>query len=166
MGGGSALGLARLIALLVPAALLAGAFGFEHLGGLWPCEMCWWQRWAHMAALVFALLPFVAAGRLPDRGRSFVWLAGLAIAVSGAIGAYHAGVEAGIFEGFTRCTTIDVSGSKEDLLKRIWDAPLVRCDQIAWQWLGISMAGWNAILSLGSALIILWLSLKRPRARA
>ena len=157
------LGLARALSLLVPAALLAGAFGFEHIGGLFPCEMCWWQRWAHMAAVAFALVAFAGARRLPDRGRSFVWLAALAILTSGLLGAYHAGVEAGIFEGFTTCTGTAGGGSAGDVLNQIMNAPLVRCNDIQWSWLGISMAGWNAILSVATALLILWLSLKRSR---
>lgn len=160
----SPLGLAKALALLVPAALLAGAYGSQYIGGLAPCEMCYWQRWAHIAALGFALAS-LAAGRLPDRGRSLVWLAGLAILASGAIGAYHAGVEAGIFEGFTQCTSPATSGSVEDLLAEIMRAPVVRCDQVQWSLLGISMAGWNAILSIGSALVILWLSLKQRPVR-
>jgi disulfide bond formation protein DsbB len=157
------LGLARALSLLVPAALLAGAFAFEHIGGLFPCEMCWWQRWAHMAALAFAVVAFAGARRLPDRGRSFVWLAALAILTSGLIGAYHAGVEAGIFQGFTTCTATGGGGSAQDVLNQIMNAPLVRCNDIQWSWLGISMAGWNAILSVATALVILWLSLKRSR---
>jgi disulfide bond formation protein DsbB len=159
----SPLALAKALSLLVPAALLAGAFAFEHIGGYFPCEMCWWQRWPHMAAVLFALIAFAGAGRLPDRGRSFVWLAAVAILVSGLIGVYHAGVELDIFEGITQCTSIEAGGSSEDVLARILNAPLVRCDEAPWTLFGVSMAGWNAILSLGSALVILWLSLKRPR---
>ena len=160
------LGLAKALALGVPAVLLAGAYGSEYFGGLYPCEMCWWQRWAHMAALAFALVAVAGGIRLPDRGRSFVWLAALAILVSGAIGAYHAGVEAGIFEGFTQCTSGAVGANAEDLLAEIMNRPLVRCDEVQWALFGVSMAGWNAILSLGSALVILWLSLKRRRIPA
>lgn len=152
------LGLAKALALLVPAALLAGAFGSEYWGGLYPCEMCWWQRYAHFAALPFALIALFVRG-----GRPFVWIAALAIAASGAIGFYHAGVELHYFEGFTQCTSSATGGSIDDLLKEIMAAPMVRCDEIQWSWLGISMAGWNAILSLSAALVILWLSLKRPR---
>ncbi|HYG47983.1 MAG TPA: disulfide bond formation protein B [Allosphingosinicella sp.] len=157
---------ARALAIAVPAALLAGAYGSEIWGGLYPCEMCWWQRYAHFAALALALLS-LALRRAPDRGRSFVWLAALAILVSGGIGAYHAGVEAGIFEGFTTCTSTAGAGlSSEELLKQIMAAPIVRCDEIQFSFLGISMAGWNAILSILAALSILWLSLRRPRAGA
>ena len=162
-GKATPLALAKAVGLLVPAALLAGAFAFEHLGGLFPCEMCWWQRWAHMAAVAFALVALLAGGRLPDRGRSFVWLTALAILVSGLIGVYHAGVEADIFEGFTQCTSTIGGGSAEDILNQIMNAPTVRCDEVQWSLLGISMAGWNAILSLATALVILWLSLKRSR---
>ena len=159
------LGRARLLALAVPAALLAGALGSQYVGGLYPCEMCHWQRWPHYAALALALLSFAMRGQ-PDRGRSFVWLAALAIFTSGAIGVYHAGVEAGIFEGLTTCSAALSGGSSADILADIMATPLVRCDQIQWSFLGISMAGWNAILSIGSALVISWLSLRRPRAPA
>ena len=153
---------AKALAILVPGGLLAGAWGSELWGGLHPCEMCWWQRYAHLAALGCALLALLFA-RLPDKGRSFVWLAAIGIFGSGAIGAYHAGVEAKVFEGFTQCTSTASGGSTEDLLRQIMDAPLTRCDQIQFDFLGISMAGWNAILSIGFALVILWLSLRRPR---
>jgi disulfide bond formation protein DsbB len=156
---------AKALAILIPGALLAGAWGSEIWGGLHPCDMCWWQRYGHLAGLGFALLA-VLLRRLPDRGRSFVWLAALAIASSGLIGAYHAGVEAKIFEGFTQCTSTSSGASGADLLKSIMNAPLVRCDQIQFEFLGISMAGWNAIISLVFALVILWLSLRRPRQAA
>jgi disulfide bond formation protein DsbB len=155
---------AKALAIALPAALLAGAYGSQIWGGLFPCEMCWWQRYAHFAALGFAILA-LALARSPDRGRSLVWLAALAILASGLIGGYHAGVEAGVFEGFTRCTSTISSGSTEDLLKQIMAAPIVRCDQVQFRFLGISMAGWNAILSILGALIVLWLSLRRPRPR-
>jgi disulfide bond formation protein DsbB len=150
---------ARALALLLPAALLAGAFGSQYLGGLYPCEMCWWQRYAHMAALVPAALAFTAAAG-SQRSRLFVLIAALAIAVSGAIGFYHAGVELKIFEGFTTCTSTVHGTSTEDLLKQIVAAPMVRCDQVQWSLFGISLAGWNAILSLGGAAVITFLSLK------
>ena len=153
---------ARALALLLPAALLAGAFGSQYLGGLYPCEMCWWQRYAHMAALLPAALAFTTpAGS--QRSRLFVLLAALAIAISGAIGVYHAGVELKIFEGFTTCTSTAHGTSTDDLLKQIIAAPLVRCDQVQWSWLGISLAGWNAIISLGGAAVIAFLALREPR---
>jgi len=155
---------ARALAVAVPAALLAGALGSQYLGGLYPCEMCHWQRWGHYAALAFALLAFVPA--LRSRGRLLVGFAAVAILSSGAIGAYHAGVEAGVFEGFTQCTAGISGGSSADIFADIMATPLIRCDQVQWSMFGISMAGWNAILSTGFALVILWLLLRPSAAKA
>ncbi len=154
--------LARVIAIGVPAALLAGAYGSQYIGGLSPCEMCYWQRYAHFAGLGFALLSLLMLGAA-DRGRSLVWLAALGILASGAIGAYHAGVELGYFSGVTQCTSSGEGLSGEALLKDIMARPLIRCDEVQWKFLAISMAGWNAIISLSAALTLLWLSLRRPR---
>ena len=154
---------ARLIALLLPAVLVGGAFASQYLGGLHPCEMCWWQRYAHLVAFALAVIAFTGPALSP-RARTFTLLAALAIAVSGAIGVYHAGVEAKIFEGFTQCTALAKGGSMADLLKQITHAPLVRCDEVQFRFLGISMAGWNAILSLGGAGLIVLLLLKAKRA--
>jgi disulfide bond formation protein DsbB len=126
--------------------------------------MCYWQRWPHGAAIVLALLAFTAPAQ-SRAARVLTLLAALAIAVSGAIGFYHAGVEAKIFEGFTQCTADVTPGlSTAELLKQLTHAPLVRCDEVQFRFLGISMAGWNAILSLGGATLILVLSLKGKRA--
>src|SRR5436190_10930462 len=146
-------GAARIIALLLPLALLAGAFGSQYFGGLYPCEMCWWQRYAHFAAIIFAVPAFFFPAQSRP-SRALVLLAALAIAVSGAIGVYHAGVEAGIFEGFTQCTASGKGLSTAELLEQIKHASLVRCDEVQFRFLGISMAGWNAILSLGGASLI------------
>ena len=151
--------LARLIALLLPLALLGGALGSQYLGGLVPCEMCYWQRWPHGAAILLAALAFTAPAA-SERSRTLTLLAALAIAVSGAIGVYHTGVELGIFEGLTTCAATAGGASNAELLDQIMKTPLVRCDQVQFAFLGISMAGWNAILSLGGAAVIAWLALK------
>ena len=161
--GFRAASVARLIALLLPLGLLGGALGSQYLGGLNPCDMCYWQRWPHGVAIILAALAFTGPAEAP-RARLLTLLAAAAIAVSGAIGVYHAGVEAGIFEGITTCSITASGASNADLLKQITQAPIVRCDQVQWALLGISMAGWNAILSLGGALAILLLSLRGKRA--
>lgn len=145
--------LARIIALLVPVGLLGGALGSQYIGGLAPCEMCYWQRWPHAAAILLAL----GALLKPNRARPLVLLAALAIAISGAIGVFHAGVEMGWWEGITHCTATGAT-SLQDIL----NVPLVRCDQVQWSFLGISMAGWNAIVSLTGAAAIV--ALARSRA--
>ncbi|SFP90784.1 disulfide bond formation protein B [Sphingomonas rubra] len=144
---------ANILALLLPAGLLAGAWGSQLIGGLYPCEMCHWQRWPHYAAVALAALGLV----MPGARRPLVVLAALAIAASGVIGVLHAGVEYHWWNGFTACTsTVDMGGlDAAARLKAILAAPLVRCDQAQWTFAGVSLAGFNAILSLGGALVIL-----------
>jgi disulfide bond formation protein DsbB len=154
----------RLIALLLPVALLGGAYAFQYIGGLYPCEMCWWQRYPHAVAILLAALAFTAPAA-SSRSRTLVLLAALAIAISGLIGVYHAGVELKIFEGFTTCTSTAKAASTQELLKQLMKVPLIRCDQVQWSLFGISMAGWNAIFSLGGAAAIAWLTLTARRAR-
>jgi disulfide bond formation protein DsbB len=149
----SGIRLARVIALAVPAALLAGAYGFQYLGGLFPCEMCWWQRYAHFAALAFAGIAVLA-----PRSRTPVVLAGLALAVSALIGAYHAGIEYRWWQGFTACTSA-VRFDGGDPLAAIMAAPNVRCDEVQWSLFGISMAGYNFLVSGAAAIVVLVLSL-------
>lgn len=155
----SSLRTARLLALLIPAALLAGAWGSQLIGHLYPCEMCHWQRWPHYAALVAALLAFA----LPREARGFTLLAGLLIAGSGAIGVYHAGVEWHWWQGVTACTqTAAVTGTTAaERLASIMQAPLIRCDVAQWRLAGISLAGWNALVSLAGAAVIVVLAEKR-----
>ena len=81
----------RLLAILLPTALLLGAYGSQYLGGLYPCEMCWWQRYPHFAAVPIAALSFVISNK--GMQKVLVALAALAILTSGVIGGYHAGVE-------------------------------------------------------------------------
>lgn len=146
--GASRLKQARLLALLVPSGLLGGALFSQYIGGLYPCEMCYWQRWPHAAAILLAIVAFLTASN-PARSRILVMLAALAVAISGAIGVFHAGVEIGWWEGITQCTATGAT-SLQDIL----NVPLVRCDQVQWAFLGISMAGWNAIISLTGAAAI------------
>ena len=149
--------------MLLHLALLGGALGSQYIGGLHPCEMCYWQRWPHGAAIVLALLAFAGPAE-SARSRVLTLLAALAIAVSGGIGVYHAGVEAKIFEGFTQCTATGQGLSPAELLQQIRHAPLVRCDEVQFRFLGISLAGWNAILSLGGAALIGILTVRGKRA--
>ncbi len=150
--GASRLKQARLLALLVPSGLLGGALFSQYVGGLYPCEMCYWQRWPHAAAILLAIGAFLTASNA-SRSRMLVILAALAVAISGAIGVFHAGVEIGWWEGITQCTATGAT-SLQDIMK----VPLVRCDQVQWAFLGISMAGWNAIISLTGAAAILALA--------
>ena len=156
--GAEAARAARLLAFAVPAALLGGAYIGQYFFHLVPCEMCWWQRYAHFAALAFAVLALLRPSL-----RSLVWLAGLAMMVGGVLGAYHAGVEYGWWEGLTACTSETALG--DDPLAAIMDAPLIRCDQVQWSLLGISLAGFNFLISVPAALAVFALLRRSQEAR-
>lgn len=150
--------LAQALALAIPALLLGGAYLSEYGFGLYPCEMCWWQRYPHFAALALALLSFA----VPPR-RLWIALAALAVLVSGATGAFHAGVEYGWWQGITGCSAI-VSDQGGSALDAVMNTPLVRCDEPAWSLLGISLAGFNFLISTAAGIVILAL-LTKDRAK-
>lgn len=151
---------APLAALLAPLALYGGALVSQFGFGLYPCEMCYWQRWPHQAAIVLALLALLL--RANDRAmRALTLLAAVAIAISGLIGIFHAGVEYGFWEGLTTCSTTQ---SGPVTLDSIMAAPIIRCDVPQWTVFGVSLAGFNAIFSLGGALIALILALRSKEA--
>ena len=157
------LSLARVLAILVPCALLGGALLSQYVGGLVPCEMCMWQRWPHLAAICLAFIAILLALRGgPRAARAFVALAALAVILSGAIGVFHAGVEYHWWRGPAACTAPAFSGSAQDVLAQIMAAPVIRCDAPQWTLFGVSLAGFNAIFSIGFGILILWLNRLRP----
>ena len=147
------------LAGLGSALLLLGALAFQLIGGLAPCPMCIWQRWPHLAGVLIA----VAAIALPRRTRSLAVAGGLVMLVSAGLGVFHTGVEQGWWEGPSSCVGGSVEGvSADQLLDQIMRAPLVRCDEIVWELLGLTMAGWNAAWSV--VLAGLWVAAARaPR---
>ncbi len=138
------------------AGLLLAAFAFQHLGGMAPCKLCLWQRWPHAAAIVLGVFALAVPGRL------FPLLGMLAALGSAVIAGYHTGVERKLWQGPTSCTSGGTSGvSADELFDQIMAAPLVRCDEVPWEMLGLSMASWNGIVALGLALI--WAMAARAR---
>ena len=148
------------LALIVPAALMGGALVSQYGFGLYPCQMCWWQRYPHIAAIVLALLALTVKGR--GAGDLAVILAAICIGVSGLIGGFHAGVEYGWWQGITSCATVAGGG---DPLDAIMNAPVVRCDVAPWTLAGISLAGFNFLLSIGGAVLIFALLGKARKGR-
>ncbi len=144
--------------------LLLAVFAAQYLGGLAPCKLCLWQRWPHGAAVVFggmALLPAAS-----DSGRRLLLgLCALAFATTAGIGFYHAGVEYGWFEGPTACSGSISASNIEDLRRQLMAAPVVRCDEVPWSLFGISLAGYNFLISSAlaafSAVAALWSRIAR-----
>lgn len=143
------------IAAAGSAALLLGALAFQYLGGLAPCQLCIWQRWPHLAAVL------IGAVAVTFGARGLAVLGGLAALTSAGIGVFHVGVEQGWWAGLQSCTAGSISGiSASDLLNPAVDvAQVVRCDAIAWSLMGISMAGWNVIASV--ILAAIWFTAAR-----
>lgn len=135
----------------VSLVLILGALGFEYIGGYPPCEMCMWQRYPHFAAIVVGLGGglLLQYGALPrNLAKPIAILTALLVAITGIIGIYHAGVEWKMWAGPAACTgtAFQITG-KLDL-----NAHVVSCDHAAWRLFGISMAGYNALISLGFAI--------------
>jgi disulfide bond formation protein DsbB len=135
------------------AALLLGAMAFQYWGGLAPCVLCLWQRWPHGIAIAAGLVGMYLIRQRRFQGAGWATLAAaVALAVTAAIGGYHVGVEQHWWQGTAACgatgpAATDAASLREQLLR----APIVRCDEIAWSLFGISMAGWNMILSAALA---------------
>ncbi len=150
--------LAQRLAIGVPALLLAGAYVSEYGFGLYPCEMCWWQRYAHFAALAPALVSAFVQPRAP-----WVALAAVGILASGLIGGFHAGVEYDWWEGITLCA-VPPGASGGSAMDAIFATPVIRCDVAPWTLGGVSLAGFNAIFSTLAALAIFALLAKDRRS--
>ncbi|MEM9099666.1 MAG: disulfide bond formation protein B [Pseudomonadota bacterium] len=142
-----------LLASLGSFLLLGGALFSQFVGGLPPCQMCIWQRWPHLAAIVIGLVAITIGWRF--RGVLAIF-GGIAASATAAIGFFHAGVEQGWWEGPSTCSAGDVSQmSTEEAFAQMLQTPLVRCDEILWQF-GLSLAGWNGVISLGLAGLWFW----------
>lgn len=142
-----------LLATLGSLALLSGAFIFQAFGFA-PCELCLLQRWPHAAAIL------IGTTALLTGWRTLAWAGGLAALTTAAVGLYHTGVERGFWIGPTACSSSPVEGlSAEELMNQILTAPLVRCNEVAWSLFSLSMASWNAVLSL--ALVLIWVMAAR-----
>jgi disulfide bond formation protein DsbB len=151
--------LARILALAVPALLLGGAYVAQYGFGLYPCEMCWWQRYPHFAALALAGLAFVA-----PPARFWTALAAIAVLVSAAIGLFHAGVEYGWWQGITSCARIEPTDPGTSPLEAIMNTPMISCDDPQWSLFGISLAGFNFLFSAVGGLTVLALLVRKDRA--
>jgi disulfide bond formation protein DsbB len=152
--------LAAALALTgIAAATLAGAWFFQLVLDIRPCPLCLEQRYAYYLAVPLGALIAVAAARGAPRPVLYVGLAILAAAALGNawLGAYHAGVEWGFWQGPTDCTgPVGNLGSAGNLLERLDSVKVIRCDEVQWRFLGLSLAGYNFLISLSMAAVAAW----------
>ena len=158
---------AALAISVIAAATLAGAWFFQLVLDIRPCPLCLEQRYAYYLALPLALVVAFAAARGAPRS---LLLAGFAVLLLAALanawlGGYHAGVEWKFWEGPTDCSgpVLDL-GSAGTLLQRLDSVKVIRCDEVQWRFLGLSLAGYNVLISLAMAAIAAWGLVSSKRA--
>jgi disulfide bond formation protein DsbB len=156
---------APALILFASVVVLGSALASQYWGGLAPCKLCIWQRWPYVATIAAALLA-LSLFRGPRARRALVGFCAIVFAVGGGIAIYHAGVEQGWFPGPTSCSADATMAAQtvEELRRLLLAEPVTRCDEIPWSLFGISMAGYNAIVSLILAAGSLFAAVKTGRA--
>ncbi len=152
---------------LIAAATIAGAWFFQLVLEILPCPLCLEQRYAYYAAIPLGVLTAFAARAGAPRPLLLLGLALLCLATlaNAGLGAYHSGVEWGFWKGPTDCSGPVVNlGSASDLFSRLDKVKVVRCDEVQWRFLGLSLAGYNVLISLAMAAIAAWGFLRTARS--
>ena len=163
--------IAASLVAIVAAATIGGAWFFQLVLGIRPCELCLEQRYAYYLIIPLAIVLAWAALRGAPRGLLLGGLAIVALAAlaNAALGAYHSGVEWGWWPGPTACSgPIADFGQPGNLLESLKTVKVVRCDEVQWRFLGLSLAGYNVLISLAMAIVALWglgAASKKPAAR-
>ena len=150
--------IAPWVALALSGGLLGGAWIFQYGFGYAPCQMCYWQRHAHKAVLGVAALWLILRAIGVEAAEMLRWTVVCALLLSFGLASWHVGVEFGWLEAPATCTAggaftpeIDADNPLAFLDKSIKPPA---CSEAVWHFLGLSMAGWNAALSLIGALLI------------
>jgi disulfide bond formation protein DsbB len=155
----SPVALAAIVVAAGGAATILGAFFFQYVIGLKPCPLCLEQRLAYYVAIPLAALVVLGVSVNSSRKvqiAALVVIAGV-MGWNAGLGVYHAGVEWQWWKGPQDCSgAIESFGSAGGLLNQIQSTSVVRCDQIPWSFLGLSLAGYNALISAALALTAVW----------
>ena len=150
-------GIAALLVLGGAAATIAGALVFERGLGYVPCKLCLIERQPYYLAMPLAAAAFLASGSPGRLPRLILGLAGLVLLVGAGIGVYHAGAEWGFWAGPSDCGggSGPPAAAVGDFLKSLETTRVVACTEAAWRFLGVSLAGWNALIAAGLGLVAL-----------
>ena len=150
---------AAAIIVVMGALAIVGFFFFQFVIGLAPCTLCLEQRYAYYFCVPLAAMLWLGV----NHGASHkAMIAGFAVIAAfmlwnSGLGVYHAGIEWKFWAGPQDCSgPIDKFGPASNILKQLQNISLVRCDEAAWRFLGISLAGWNVLVSLGLACAAAW----------
>lgn len=147
------------LAIGLAAVALGAAFVAQYGFGLAPCPLCVWQRWPYAAAIAIG----IAALAWRRGGGAFAVLAALAFATTAGIAVFHVGVEEGYWRGLESCSAVSTPDSLEALRAEIMGQQPARCDQVAWSFLGLSIAGWNVVYAGLAAILMLTLAIRLSR---
>jgi disulfide bond formation protein DsbB len=161
--------IAALAITAVAVATLAGAWFFQLVLDIRPCPLCLEQRYVYYLAIPLGALTALAAGKDAPRAMLIGGLAILGLAALGnaVLGTYHAGVEWGFWQGPTDCSgPIGNLGSAGSLLQRLDTVKVIRCDEVQWRFLGLSLAAYNVLISLAMAAIAAWGIVRTARRQA
>lgn len=145
------------LALLLGLATILGAIGFQYIGGYQPCELCYQQRLPYYIGLPALLGVLLIWNKLPQPlVAGGVLLVALVFAWSTYLGAFHSGVEWGFWQGPTACSGTDAAELSFEALSDINSTRVVPCDKPQWRFLGLSFAGYNAMVSLAITGLLIW----------
>ncbi|MFZ0693730.1 MAG: disulfide bond formation protein B [Alphaproteobacteria bacterium] len=140
------------LVLAASIAVLGGAFAFQYIGGLQPCVLCIYQRYPYAVTIAFSLAAFLTARQNPQQSQMLLYICALAFVIGAGIAVFHVGVEQHWWRGTDECGALS-TGAKtlEEMETMLKKTPVVRCDQPQWSLFGISMAGYNVLISLALA---------------
>ena len=158
---------AAIAIAVVGAAALLGAWFFQYVIGLAPCPLCLEQRIAYYFAVPLASLVMlgISVGATPKVIQLAFFAIALGMLWNAGLGVYHSGVEWKWWPGPQECTGAPSFGTVEDLQQKLKNAVLVRCDEAQWRFLGLSLAGYNVLISLGLSAVALWGALSGRKSR-
>ena len=141
-------GPATILLMAVAIATLFTALAFEHIGGLEPCPLCLHQRWPYWLGIPIATLALLVQIRQQPRyAAALLTLTALGFAAGSALAVYHAGIEWHWWSGPAACSGANPPADVAALLQDLQADPPPRCDEAPWRLLGISLSGYNALIS-------------------
>jgi disulfide bond formation protein DsbB len=145
---------ASALVFLIATATITAALAFEHFGGYAPCPLCLEQRYAYYFAVPASALAFTLAQGYAIRfARILLLLIALAFLANAVLGIYHSGIEWKWWEGPSTCAGgFELEWGEGGIV----DTPIIRCDEAPWRFLGLSFAGWNAVISALLAAVAAW----------